>query len=206
MLDLGDMAILPFMSLIETTNVNPTYPHSGMLPRPTEQAKILAEFGEGVVEPLLDAIVNGKGNLRIDSMWALAIKGYKSAEVPLMKCLLEDDSLMRLEAIGALGRLKSTQAAELLVKIVEDTNEPYSARWTAASALGQIASLDTVEPMIRVLFNDKRYDTNRDMRDILLSSIIKIKGPAKELCLKALNDKTLDPDIHIRCNKILASI
>ena len=137
--------------IIGTSNVNHTPPHSGMLPRPTEQAKILAEFGEGVVEPLLDAIVNAKGSLRIDAMWALGIKGNKRAEIPLMKCLMEGDSLLRLEAIGALGRLKSAQAAEPLVKIVEDTNEPYYARWTAASALGQIASTDTVAPLIRVL-------------------------------------------------------
>jgi HEAT repeat protein len=205
-LGLGDMAIQPFMSLIEATKVNPNYPHSGSLPRPTEQAKILAEFGESVIEPLLDAIVNAKGNLRIDAMWALAIKGDERAENPLINCLMEDDSALRLEAIGALGRLKSDKAAEPLVKILEDTNELNSARWTAAAALGQIASVDTVEPMIRVLFNDKRYETNRDIRDILLSSITKVKGPAKELCLKAPNDTTLDPDIHIRCNKILARI
>ena len=139
-------------------------------------------------------------------LWDFAIKGYKRAQFALMKCLIEDDSTLRLEANGAFGRLKSAKAAEPLVKIVEDTNEPNSARWTAAAALGQIASEDTVEPMIRVLFNDKRYDTNRDLRDILLTAIIKVKGPTKELCLKALDDKTLDPDIHIRCNKILACI
>jgi len=205
-LDLGDMAIQPLLSLIEAAEVIPCYPHSGALPSPREQAKILAEFGEGVVEPLLDAVVNAKGYLRSDAMWALAIKGVQRAESPLLKCLMKNDSRLRLEAIGALGRLRSAKATEPLVRIVEDVNESDSVRWTAASALGEIASPDTAAPLIKILFNDDEYKTGRDLRDILLSAIVKIKGPTKKLCLDALNDKTLPPDVHIRCNKILARI
>jgi len=102
----------------------------------------LVEFGEEAIPMLIDALQ--VDNQRVGASQTLGRIG-KSAVVPLINCLYDPNSRVRLMAAIALGRTYSKNAVEPLIELL---NDPVSdVRMYAAEALGDIGDARALQPL-----------------------------------------------------------
>lgn len=102
----------------------------------------LVECGEDAIPMLIDALQ--VDNQRVGASQALGRIG-KSAVVPLINCLYDPNSRVRLVAAIALGRTYSKDAVEPLIELL---NDPVSdVRMYVAEALGKIGDARALQPL-----------------------------------------------------------
>ncbi|MFL5320469.1 MAG: HEAT repeat domain-containing protein [Myxococcaceae bacterium] len=125
-------------------------------------AKILAEQKDpSSVEPLSNALDLGNTEPAANTMnkeitAALGAIGDPKVEPTLLKLLNSKDAYTRIEAINALGAMKSKAAVPKLVDIVQDDNgEPFIAK-KAIQALGDIGDATSVPVLTKMMFKERK--------------------------------------------------
>lgn len=125
-------------------------------------AKILSEMKDpSSIEPLINALDLGntepaanQANKEITA--ALGAIGDPKAEPQLLKLLNAKDAYTKIEAINALGTMKSKAAVKKLIDIAEDDNgEPFIAK-KAVQALGDIGDPAAVPLLTKMMFKERR--------------------------------------------------
>jgi HEAT repeat protein len=172
------------------------------------------------VKGLITALQSTKDVIvRRDAEKALGDIGDKSAVVPLIQALNDEDSDIRFEAAEALGKLKSANAAEPLVQALKD--EASTVREGATAALLSIGTA-AVAPLVQALKGeestvrmraadvlDKLGWTPRDDSERAPYLIAKqewnelaiLGEPAEESLIQALEDK--DSEVRMRAAEAL---
>lgn len=127
-----------------------------------EAAYALLEIGDAsAVQPLIDAVdLNsrikgiGRANMRIAE--ALGELGDKAAVPALLKMTSARDDLVRLSAVGALGKLKDPNSISTLVRFVDDEHAPPLITKKAIEALGTMRAADSVPSLLRALVLERK--------------------------------------------------
>jgi HEAT repeat protein len=107
-----------------------------------------AQRAAAAVEPLLIALGDEAARVRMAAAEALGKSGEKRAIPALEAALKDNDYLVRLSAIGALGRLYPLPMLKAL------GGEDGQGRREAAQALGQVGEARVVEPLMAVLADE----------------------------------------------------
>lgn len=131
-------------------------------------AAILASIGDArVMEALVSALASADWVVRMHVAKALGRIGEARAIPALMPLLQDKVKAVREEASGALARL-GPAAIPVLVDAL--THEEWLVRLHAVESLGKTKSPEAVEPLLRLLFNDRdsslREDAVRALGDI----------------------------------------
>jgi HEAT repeat protein len=104
------------------------------------------------------------------------------------------DPDIRRSAALALWGIKSEEAADSLMRVLEDKDEESNIRLIAAYALREIRSERVVELLIKIL-EDK--DVDSDVRRKSVNALTKIRSErVVELLIKILEDKDEDSDVR----------
>ncbi|MGH7185374.1 MAG: HEAT repeat domain-containing protein [Pseudomonadota bacterium] len=160
-------------------------------------AAILASIGDArVADELIAALTSADWVVRMHAAKALGRIG-EARTIPALMPLLQDKvKAVREEVSGALARL-GPAAIPVLVEAL--THEEWLARLHAVESLGKTKSPDAVDPLLRLLFNDRdsslREDAVRALGDI---------GDARavEFLLTAMKEPGLRPLITEALGKI----
>lgn len=160
-------------------------------------AAILASIGDArVAEGLIASLSSADWIIRMHAARALGRIGEARAIRPLMPLLQDKVKAVREEAGGALARL-GPAAIPVLVEAL--SHQEWLVRLHAVEALGKTKSPDAVEPLLRLLFNDRdsslREDAVRALGDI---------GDARavEFLLTAMKEPGLRPLVAEALGKI----
>jgi HEAT repeat protein len=117
-------------------------------------SQALAEVGEPAVEPLLQTLSSPNPQTRGYVARALGRIGAKRAFEPIAALLLrEEDTLMKLALIEALGDLRDERAVDLLLPFLHapaQQNRGWIVR-LAAQALGKIGTERVIQPLVELL-------------------------------------------------------
>lgn len=104
-------------------------------------------------EALLAVAQNGADEgLSHAAALALGEQGDVRAVQPLIEALYNSDFGTRAQAAEMLGRLRSRQAVDALIRMALTDGQP-GPRWQAMRALGQIGDARAVPPLIAILTN-----------------------------------------------------
>lgn len=127
------------------------------------------------IKDLINALASDNSTARWDAAMFLGDTGDMSAIEPLVKCITDEDYLVRLEAAKALSKLGWTPRND-----VEKANYLSAKReWDELVQLGQAA----VVPLIRIL-GDKTWEIRRAAKE----SMVRIGKPAVKSLILALGD------------------
>ncbi|MGH7230032.1 MAG: HEAT repeat domain-containing protein [Nitrospiraceae bacterium] len=131
-------------------------------------AAILSAIGDGrVFDPLIAALNRSDWVVRMHAAQALGRIGDVRAVLPLIPLLQDKVKAVRVDAANALA-LIGQAAVPVLVETL--THQEWLVRLHAVEALGKIKSPDAVEPLLRLMFNDRdaaiRTDAARSLGDI----------------------------------------
>lgn len=125
-------------------------------------AKILADMKDpSSVQPLADTVELGETDSATNAMnkeiaGALASIGDKKAVPTLLRLLKSKDNYVKIEAINGLGTLKATEALDQLVEFAtSETSEPFISK-KAIQALGNIGDPKAVQPLVQMMFKERR--------------------------------------------------
>lgn len=139
------------------------------------------------VKPLLRIVqaVDLDGFERIQAAYLLGGIGDKSVVEPLIT-VLEDDMKRRtgvmMGIIPALGMLGDEKAVPILLEALNNRDDQWLARSTAAEALGMIGSKQAVPSLIAAA-------QKGDTRDAAITALAKISDPrANEVFISALDE------------------
>lgn len=152
-------------------------PHLGPALLPTIHEKFAAEKSPEVkahyarilgavkdpssVQPLTDALAYGDSDSATNQMnkeiaAALGAIGDAKATPTLLKLLKSRDNYVKIEAINALGALKSKDAVETLIELAtSESGEPFISK-KAIQALGNIGDPRAVPALIRMMYKERR--------------------------------------------------
>lgn len=160
-------------------------------------ASILATIGDGrVVDALIGALTNTDWIVRMHAAKGLGRIAETRAVPPMMPLLQDKVKAVRVEAASALARIGQAAVPPLVESL---QSKEWLVKLHAIEALGKMQSLDTVEPLLFVLFNDPdtavRTDAVRALGDI--------GDPrAVDFLLTALNDLDVRPVVVESLGKI----
>ena len=119
-----------------------------------------------LVDRLIKTMRYGDKRDREDSVIALGMIGEKRAVRPLCEYLQHtSDRNMRMVIIRSLGRISSSEATPVLIKVLETDDYEFS-RIEAASALGEIADNDSIVALEAAL-KDRSVRVRRRCAQIL---------------------------------------
>ncbi|MBN1139859.1 MAG: HEAT repeat domain-containing protein [Anaerolineae bacterium] len=170
------------------------------------------------VEPLIQALRDGNGDVRGTAARALGALDDPKAVDPLSRALKDESWDVRAAAARALGEIDDPKAVEPLSRALED--ESWDVRWAAAKALGATSDPRAVDLFIQALrhrnadvrkeaaralgvIGDPRAveplcwrlgDSDGDVRDTAAKALGKIGDPhAVEPLIQALDKDEMDP-------------
>ena len=131
-------------------------------------AAILSTIGDHrVLEPLIGALTSPDWVVRMHTAKALGRIGDGQAVEPLMPLLHDKVKAVRVDAAGALASIGEA-AVHVLIEAL--AHPEWLVRLHAVEALGKIKSPDAIEPLLRLMFNDRdaaiRTDAARSLGDI----------------------------------------
>lgn len=176
--DIGKPAVGPLLGLLK---------HGNRQVR-SWTAWALGSIGEkSAVEPLLEALSDEDGDVRQKVARALGRIGDRKAISALDELWKRDSNVVvKAYAASAVIRLNGSEAAlEFLLRQLR-SGEDAAARGSAASALGDTASKEAIEPLVRAL-----EDTETNVRICAIQSLGEIGDEkaleALALCLKDSN-------------------
>jgi HEAT repeat protein len=154
-------------------------------------AEALGEIGDScAVEPLIDALRDGEGNVRKAAAKALGKIGDSCAVLPLITSIKDTDGQVRKSATQALINLGEPAVKALVAALSDD-----SYRLHAAEALINIGK-PTVKPLIAALI-----DKNKEVRFIAAKSLGTIGDPR---AIEPLTAAIKDSDRRVRLEAIWA--
>jgi HEAT repeat protein len=151
-------------------------------------AAILASIGDArVVDALVAALAGADWVVRMHAARALGRIGETRAIPALMPLLQDKVKAVREETSGALARL-GPAAIPVLVGAL--THQEWLVRLHAVESLGKTKSPDAVEPLLRLLFNDR----DSSLREDAVRALGEIgDARAVEFLLTALKEPGLRP-------------
>jgi len=141
----------------------------------------------GDADGLLDVLRSGADpEERSKAAWALVEMGDGRAERTLIEIIGDDreTSLVRFQAIGALGKMHARQAVEPLVEVLTDAAEEDKVRAGAAVSLGWIGDAHASEPLAEVWL---RAEDER-LQDAAGRAFLELEVPTSEVLVAALED------------------
>jgi HEAT repeat protein len=125
-------------------------------------ARVLAEVKDpSSIQPLSDVIDfggsdNASNTMNKEVAHALGAIGDAKATPILIKLLKARDNYVKIEAINALGALKSTVAVDPLIELAtSETGEPFISK-KAIQALGNIGDPKVVPVLVKMMFKERR--------------------------------------------------
>jgi nitrite reductase/ring-hydroxylating ferredoxin subunit len=145
------------------------------------------------VPDLIKDLSHRNEEIRWAAASALARIGTPAVE-PLIVALDDKDSVVRLRAAWALGRIGDGRAAGKLVRTLRDGD--WSVRMHAAGALGALRARDATDELLLLL-----RDKNPDVRRHVIGALTKIADPASA---DRLGDTLKDTDWRVRMGAALA--
>jgi HEAT repeat protein len=107
---------------------------------------VLGSFGAPAVEPLLAALEDENGNVRMTAAGSLGRISDVRAVEPLIAALGDADVTVGAEAATALGSIGDARAVEPLIGVLDAVY--YLIPMNAAWSLGQIGDARAVEPLL----------------------------------------------------------
>jgi HEAT repeat protein len=156
----------------------------GWLTMDTEQKEI---------PELIKDLSHRNEDIRWAAASALAQIGTAAVE-PLVAALDDKDSVVRLRAAWALGRIGDKRAAGKLISTLNDGD--WSVRMRAAEALGVLGAHEATGALLLLL-----RDKNADVRRHVIGALTKIRDPASA---DRLGDTLKDADWRVRMGAALA--
>ncbi len=124
-------------------------------------SSILASIADArVFAPLVDALGSRDWIVRMHAAKALGRIGEAGAVPSLMPLLQDKVKAVREEASGALAAIGGVAILALIQGLDHDE---WLVRLHAVEALGKLKSSDAVEPLLRVLFNDRDSAIREDV-------------------------------------------
>lgn len=149
----------------------------------------LAKIGEPAIAPLLEALSDGRVNIRAGSCAALRIIGVKGAISCITPLLSDESHYVRKEAAKSLGRLGDFTVVGDLCLALND--ESRGVRLAAVTALGRISDPESVD----FLFSLLKAEKDCQVRERIIRALGLIGG---ESAIAAIKYATLDSDPEIR--------
>ncbi len=141
-------------------------------------ARALGALGPAAVPALLDAV---KANPR-QAAPAIAVLGDLAAPdaVPALAAIADDpksDWQARMETMGALGKIGSAPAVDVLIRIVQSAQSEYI-RQAAARALGQVRDARAPKALQDALDAEKKAaQPSRDLMNAISGAIDRLQHP-----------------------------
>nr|QNO51366.1 hypothetical protein KMJFBAND_00003 [Methanosarcinales archaeon ANME-1 ERB6] len=117
-----------------------------------EKAKIKPQDLENIKNQIVELSLRGEldiwknGSAEVLSNIA---HQFEDIEDKLIESLRDEDPLVRIGAIAALGSIGDEKAVEPLIPLLEDEDD--SVRWSATEAFGMIGTEKAVEPLLEML-------------------------------------------------------
>ncbi len=145
------------------------------------------------VRELIRDLSHRNEDIRWAAASALARIGAAAVE-PLIAALDDKDSVVRLRAAWALGRIGDERAVGKLVSTLRDGD--WSVRMRAADALGTLRAHPATDALLPLL-----RDENADVRRHVIGALTKIADPA---AAGRLGDTLKDADWRVRMGAALA--
>jgi nitrite reductase/ring-hydroxylating ferredoxin subunit len=134
------------------------------------------------IQELIRQLANRSEDIRWAAAYSLAKIGTPAAG-PLILALDDKDSVVRLRAAWALGRIGDLRAVDKLKKTLHDGD--WSVRMRAAQALGNLHAHDALDALLLAM-----RDENADVRRHAIGALTRIADPASADRLgTALKDK-----------------
>jgi HEAT repeat protein len=160
-------------------------------------AAILASVGDArVLDALVAALSSADWVVRMHAATALGRIGEARAIPALMPLLQDKVKAVREEIGGALARL-GPAAIPVLVEAL--THQEWLMRLHAVESLGKTKSSDAVDPLLRLLFNDR----DSSLREDAVRALGEIgNARAVEFLLTAMKEPALRPLIAEALGKI----
>lgn len=134
----------------------------------------LLELNQEPAFQLLKGIFK-KVSRRVDIYLIKVFANFSSAYDLLMKCLSDNDSLIRASSCEALGHLGNKEAAFSLIQLLRDP--VAGVKEMAAQALGDLGALAAVKELLRVV---EDYGESVNVRERARGAIYKIEVGKKE--------------------------
>jgi HEAT repeat protein len=145
------------------------------------------------IPKLIKDLSHRNEDIRWAAASALARIGTPAVE-PLIVALDDKDSVVRLRAAWALGRIGDERAVRKLILTLRDGD--WSVRMRAAEALGTLKAHQATDALLLLL-----WDKNIDVRRHAIAALAKIADPASA---DRLGDTLKDPDWRVRMGAALA--
>jgi len=115
-----------------------------------------------------------KVSRRVDIYLLKVFANFPIAFDFLMKCLADNDSLIRARSCEALGQIGDNAAVFSLIKLLKDP--AVGVKEMAAQALGEIGAVSAVKELLRVA---KDYGESINVREQALKAVQKIESMSK---------------------------
>lgn len=186
-----------------------------------ELARLLADQKDkSSVQPLTEALDLGGNDAATNSMnkeitHALAKIGDPKATPTLLKLMRSKDNYTRIEAINALGMLKSKEAVDPLIDLATaETGEPFISK-KAIQALGNIGDPKAVKPLVQMMFKERRgvsfyVESSFALYQIgppAVNALVPVMaGEDKELMAWTKEAGILEPAIYAKTAQVLADM
>jgi HEAT repeat protein len=145
------------------------------------------------IEDLIRDLSHQNEDVRWAASSALARTGIAAVE-PLMAALDDKDSVVRLRAAWALGRIGDERAVGKLIRTLRDGD--WSVRMRAADALGMLRAHQATDALLLLL-----RDENADVRRHAIAALTKIADPGSA---DRIGDTLKDADWRVRMGAALA--
>ncbi len=145
------------------------------------------------VKELIGDLSHRNEDIRWAAASALAQIGAPAVE-PLMAALDNKDSVVRLRAAWALGRIGDERAVKKLILTLQDGD--WSVRMRAADALGILRAHEATSALLLLL-----RDKSADVRRHAIAALTKIADPGS---VDRLGDTLRDADWRVRMGAALA--
>jgi len=145
------------------------------------------------IAELIENLSHREEDIRWAAASALAQAGTAAVE-PLIAALDDKDSVVRLRAGWALGRIGDDRAVKKLISTLHDGD--WSVRMRAADALGVLGAHEANEALLLLL-----RDKNADVRRHVIGALTKIADPTSA---DRIRDFLKDADWRVRMGAALA--
>jgi HEAT repeat protein len=184
-------------------------------------ARLLRETADpSSTAPLIEAVDFGNTDAAGNSMnkeiaGALGRIGDQKSVPTLVRLLSSRDQYVRIEAINALGTMRSKEAVQPLLAIAtDDSSEPFASK-KAIQALGEIADPASVPSLLRLMFKEKRgvtfyvessfalFQIGRPAADALVRLL---EGEDKALMTWARHNQVIQPAIYAKTAQVLGDL
>ena len=188
----------------------------------------LAELNKSTArDVLVQALHDEDPRIRAKATHYLGEPGDESLVEPMIRLLLDPDNDVRHGAALALGEMGDKSAEEALIKLMNDATAGKYPRSAAASSLGDLGKLSSLEPLMRALEVDADHEIACSIATALgklgdkqaVEPLIRLIRDADDICIYAIkalgkldDQRAVEPivqtlrndDRYVRCYAVQA--